>query len=116
MSGASSSACSNQGLSSLSSRTGPAYDAPHADLHPAYDPHPRGCPDDQEQPGPDPGGQPRGRAARREGHCSVGHARPLDFVNVAEAPDVDTIWRVSMELGSRGTGRYETLTAIPVDD
>ena len=39
-----------------------------------------------------------------------------DFVNVVEAPDVETISRVSMELGSRGTGRYETLTAIPVDD
>jgi uncharacterized protein with GYD domain len=24
--------------------------------------------------------------------------------------------RVSVEMGSRGTGRYETLTAIPIDD
>ena len=40
----------------------------------------------------------------------------FDFVNVVEAPDEETIARVSMELGSRGTGRYETLTAIPVDD
>jgi uncharacterized protein with GYD domain len=24
--------------------------------------------------------------------------------------------RVSLELGSRGTGKYETLIAIPVDD
>ena len=24
--------------------------------------------------------------------------------------------RVSLELGSRGTGRYETLSAIPVDE
>jgi uncharacterized protein with GYD domain len=39
-----------------------------------------------------------------------------DFINVLEAPDEETIARVSMELGSRGTGRYETLTAIPVDD
>jgi uncharacterized protein with GYD domain len=39
-----------------------------------------------------------------------------DFINVVEAPDEETIARVSMELGSRGTGRYETLTAIPVDD
>lgn len=39
-----------------------------------------------------------------------------DFVNVLEAPDEQTIARVSLELGSRGTGRYETLTAIPVDD
>jgi uncharacterized protein with GYD domain len=40
----------------------------------------------------------------------------FDFINVVEAPDEETIARVSMELGSRGTGRYETLTAIPVDD
>ena len=40
----------------------------------------------------------------------------FDFVNVVEAPDEETIARVSMELGSRGTGRYETLTAFPVDD
>jgi uncharacterized protein with GYD domain len=35
---------------------------------------------------------------------------------VIEAPDEQTITRVSLELGSRGTGRYETLTAIPIDD
>ncbi|MFL5894748.1 MAG: GYD domain-containing protein [Thermoleophilaceae bacterium] len=40
----------------------------------------------------------------------------FDFVNVVEAPDEATIARVSMELGSRGTGKYETLPAIPVDD
>ena len=39
-----------------------------------------------------------------------------DFVNIIEAPDEETMARVSMELGSRGTGRYETLPAIPVDD
>ena len=39
-----------------------------------------------------------------------------DFVNVVEAPDEATMARVSMELGSRGTARYETLVGIPVDD
>jgi uncharacterized protein with GYD domain len=39
-----------------------------------------------------------------------------DFVNVVEAPDEATIARVSLELGSRGTGRYETLSSIPIDD
>jgi len=39
-----------------------------------------------------------------------------DFVNVIEAPDEKTIARVSLELGSRGTARYETLTAIPIDE
>jgi len=40
----------------------------------------------------------------------------FDFINVVEAPDEQTIARVSLELGSRGTGKYETLTAIPIDD
>ncbi|MEA2390194.1 MAG: hypothetical protein QOK31_303 [Solirubrobacteraceae bacterium] len=45
--------------------------------------------------------------------CTLGH---FDFVNVVEAPDEKTIARVSLELGSRGTAKYETLTAIPIDD
>ena len=40
----------------------------------------------------------------------------FDFVNVIEAPDEKTMARVSMELGSRGTARYESLSAIPIDD
>jgi len=40
----------------------------------------------------------------------------FDFINVVEAPDDTTMARVSLELGSRGTASYETLTAIPVDD
>lgn len=40
----------------------------------------------------------------------------FDFISVVEAPDDTTMARVSLELGSRGTASYETLTAIPVDD
>jgi uncharacterized protein with GYD domain len=40
----------------------------------------------------------------------------FDFVNVVEAPDEGTMARVSLELGSRGTAKYETLIAIPIDD
>src|ERR687896_604794 len=40
----------------------------------------------------------------------------FDFVNIVEAPDEKTMARVSLELGSRGTARYESLVAIPVDD
>src|SRR3954453_216772 len=40
----------------------------------------------------------------------------FDFINVVEAPDEGTMARVSLELGSRGTARYETLVAIPIDD
>jgi len=40
----------------------------------------------------------------------------FDFINVVEAPDDKTMSRVSLELGSRGTAKYETLIAIPVDE
>jgi uncharacterized protein with GYD domain len=40
----------------------------------------------------------------------------FDFVNIVQAPDEQTMAHVSLELGSRGTVQYETLTAIPVDD
>ena len=40
----------------------------------------------------------------------------FDFINIIEAPDEATMARVSVEMGSRGTGRYETLPAIPIDD
>ncbi|MBA3300261.1 MAG: GYD domain-containing protein [Thermoleophilaceae bacterium] len=39
-----------------------------------------------------------------------------DFVNVIEAPDELTMARVSLELGSRGTAKYQSLAAIPVDE
>ena len=40
----------------------------------------------------------------------------FDFINVVEVPDEQTMARVSLELGSRGTARYESLTAIPIDE
>ena len=45
--------------------------------------------------------------------ATLGH---FDFVNVIEAPDDRTMARISLELGSRGTARYESLSAIPIDD
>ena len=39
-----------------------------------------------------------------------------DFVNIVQAPDEATMARVSLELGSRGTASYETLTGIPVEE
>jgi uncharacterized protein with GYD domain len=45
--------------------------------------------------------------------ATLGH---VDFISIVEAPDESTIARVSLELGSRGTARYETLVAIPVED
>jgi uncharacterized protein with GYD domain len=40
---------------------------------------------------------------------------PYDFVNVVDAPDNETITRVSMELGSRGTVQIMSMPAIPID-
>ena len=41
---------------------------------------------------------------------------PYDFVSILEAPDNETVTRVSMELSSRGSMRAMTLTAIPIDE
>lgn len=40
---------------------------------------------------------------------------PYDFVNILEAPDNETVAKISVELGSRGTVRLLTLPAIPID-
>ena len=40
---------------------------------------------------------------------------PYDFVNVVEAPDNDTIAKVSVELGSRGKLQITTLPALPIE-
>jgi len=39
-----------------------------------------------------------------------------DFVNVVEAPDTQTIARVSVTLGARGSTRIETLPALTIDE
>ena len=39
-----------------------------------------------------------------------------DFVNILEAPDNETISRVSIELGARGTIQLITLAAISIDE
>jgi uncharacterized protein with GYD domain len=39
-----------------------------------------------------------------------------DFVSVVEAPDAETMAKVSVELGSRGTTTNETMSAIPAED
>jgi uncharacterized protein with GYD domain len=39
-----------------------------------------------------------------------------DFVNVLDAPDDLTMARLSVQLGARGSVRFETLPLIPTDD
>ena len=41
---------------------------------------------------------------------------PYDFVNIVEAPDNETVMRMSVELGSRGSVHLITLPAIPVEE
>ncbi|NJD56857.1 MAG: GYD domain-containing protein [Nitrospirae bacterium] len=39
---------------------------------------------------------------------------PYDFVNIVEAKDNDTIMKMSVEIGSRGSVQMLTLTAMPI--
>jgi uncharacterized protein with GYD domain len=41
---------------------------------------------------------------------------PYDFVNIVEAPNNDTIAKVSIELGCRGTVKIVSMAAIPIDE
>lgn len=41
---------------------------------------------------------------------------PYDFVNLVEAPDNEAIFKVSVELGSRGTIEITSMPAITIDE
>lgn len=41
---------------------------------------------------------------------------PYDFVNVVEAPNNETVAKVSIELGSRGTIKIMSMAAVPIDE
>ena len=45
----------------------------------------------------------------------MGDTRPVDFVNVVEAPDDATIARVSVALGARGSAKLQTMAALEID-
>ena len=40
---------------------------------------------------------------------------PYDFVNIVEAPDNDAVFRMSVELGSRGTIEIMSMPATSID-
>ena len=40
---------------------------------------------------------------------------PYDFVNLVEAPDNNTVFKMSVELGSRGTIKILSMPAMTVD-
>lgn len=39
-----------------------------------------------------------------------------DFVSIVEAPDNETVMKMSVDLGSRGSVQIMTLPALPVED
>ncbi len=41
---------------------------------------------------------------------------PYDFINIVEAPDNETISKISLELASRGTVRIQTLPAVDLEN
>ncbi len=41
---------------------------------------------------------------------------PYDFVNIVEAPDNDAVFKMSVELGSRGTIKILSMPSITVDE
>jgi len=41
---------------------------------------------------------------------------PYDFINILEAPDNNTVSKVAVELGSRGTLNTMTMAAMTVDE
>lgn len=48
-------------------------------------------------------------------HAQYAVLGPYDFINILEAPDNETISRVAIELGSRGTVQLVTLSAISIE-
>jgi uncharacterized protein with GYD domain len=41
---------------------------------------------------------------------------PFDFVNIVEAPDAQTIARVSIALAARGSAKLQTMEAFSIDE
>jgi len=41
---------------------------------------------------------------------------PYDFVNLVEAPNNDTVFKISVELGSRGTIKILSMPSMTVDE
>ena len=39
-----------------------------------------------------------------------------DFINILEAPDNDTIVKMSVEIGSRGSVQLQTMPAVPINE
>jgi uncharacterized protein with GYD domain len=55
---------------------------------------------------------------RMGGHIKDQYAilGPFDFVTILEAEDNDTVAKIAVSMGARGTVRIQTLPAIPVEE
>ena len=55
---------------------------------------------------------------RMGGHIKDQYAvlGPFDFVTILEASDNDTVAKIAVSMGARGTVRIQTLPAIPVEE
>jgi uncharacterized protein with GYD domain len=55
---------------------------------------------------------------RMGGHIKDQYAvlGPFDFVTILEAPDNETVAKISIGMGARGTVRIQTLSAIPIEE
>ncbi len=49
----------------------------------------------------------------REQYCVLG---PYDFISIVEAKDNETVMKMSVEIGSRGSVQLMTLAGIPIAD
>ncbi len=41
---------------------------------------------------------------------------PYDFITILEAPDNETVAKISLEIGARGSVRIQTLAALDIDE
>ncbi len=39
-----------------------------------------------------------------------------DFLNIVEAPDIETVMKMSVEIGARGSVQLLTLAALPIEE
>ena len=62
------------------------------------------------------GGQPGRRGAWREGVAPVvGTRHVYDFLNIVEAPDAETVAKLSIALGARGSAKLQTFELIEIE-
>ena len=57
-----------------------------------------------------------GDVVENSGMAAVTMSFPNDFLNILEAPNNEAMYKLAIELGSRGTLQTLTLAAMPIDE